>query len=344
MELCPSRNLICSNRRRSCDRALRRSGAGRVRRSVRSQSASPIARRPTRSPSRPARRHQLPAFGKRPQQTAVLDLGRYHPGVDSVLNPEWNSHGSDSAALSAKIGEDPSALPHLDTFNVQTRQLLPSQAPAQQQRQNRVVPLAFDLGAVRHREELLGLFPREPVPHPGSLLREVGNAGEVGGLFRPIDSVARASPTSLRTADNRTRTSRSAAMLQRRPVLHQKCARERPSARTEGKHLIEGLGIVALGVCWIALSPAPSLATWPEPGSSACGRSPSRSGTRTRDALIPPHSSPNRFISDECSIAHCPRPQPMRQSTRSPGSKQNYSSLRSLRSVSISERSFCHNS
>jgi hypothetical protein len=63
---------------------------------------------------------QLPALGKRPQQAAVLDLARDHPGVDSVLDPEWNCHGADSAALPTKIGQDPSALSHLDAVNVQT--------------------------------------------------------------------------------------------------------------------------------------------------------------------------------------------------------------------------------
>src|SRR5271156_4980876 len=104
--------------------------------------------------------YQLPTLGERPQQAAVLDLGRYHPGVDSVLDPEWNCHGADSAALPTKIGQDPSALPHLDTVNIQTGQLLSPQSAAQQQRQNRVVPLPFDLGAVGDREQLLGLFAR----------------------------------------------------------------------------------------------------------------------------------------------------------------------------------------
>jgi hypothetical protein len=51
--------------------------------------------------------NQLPALGKRPQQAAVLYLGRDHPGVNSVLDPERNRHGADSAALPTKIGQDP---------------------------------------------------------------------------------------------------------------------------------------------------------------------------------------------------------------------------------------------
>jgi len=31
---------------------------------------------------------QLSALGKRPQQPAVLDLRRNHPGVDSLLDPD----------------------------------------------------------------------------------------------------------------------------------------------------------------------------------------------------------------------------------------------------------------
>lgn len=37
--------------------------------------------------------NQLPTFGERPQQAALLDLGRNHPGVDSMLDPEWNCNG-----------------------------------------------------------------------------------------------------------------------------------------------------------------------------------------------------------------------------------------------------------
>src|SRR5260370_7978873 len=117
-------------------------------------------------PNRPVAQlvaNQLPALGERPQQAAVLDLGRYHPGVDSVLDPEWNCHGSDSAALPAKIGQDPSALPHLDTVNVQTGQLLSPQSSAQQQRQNRVVPLPFDRVTVPSHDPPLTTFPRQPL-------------------------------------------------------------------------------------------------------------------------------------------------------------------------------------
>src|SRR5260370_17261045 len=57
-------------------------------------------------PNRPVAQlvaNQLPALGERPQQAAVLDLGRYHPGVDSVLDPEWNSHRPASAPLPPKL-------------------------------------------------------------------------------------------------------------------------------------------------------------------------------------------------------------------------------------------------
>ena len=94
---------------------------------------------------------QLPALGERPQQAAVLNLRRYHPGVDSLLDPDRDRDSSDSAALATKIGQDPSPLAHLDSVNVHAGQLLPPQGAAQQQRQNHVVPLPFDLGAVRDR-------------------------------------------------------------------------------------------------------------------------------------------------------------------------------------------------
>jgi hypothetical protein len=150
--------------------------------------------------------NQFAAFGKRAQQTTVLDLGRDHPGVDSVLDPEWNCHGADSTALPTKIGQDPSALPHLDTVNVQTGQLLPAQGTAQQPCQYRVVPFAFDLGAVRDREELLGLFPREPVPTLVPFWERLGTPGRLAASSAPMIPLRCASLISLRTADKRTFT------------------------------------------------------------------------------------------------------------------------------------------
>src|ERR1700733_13226958 len=68
---------------------------------------------------------QPPALGERPQQAAVLDLRRYHPGVDSLFDPDRDRDSSDSAALATKIGQDPSPLAHLDCVNVQAGELLP---------------------------------------------------------------------------------------------------------------------------------------------------------------------------------------------------------------------------
>jgi hypothetical protein len=77
------------------------------------------------------------------------------PSVRTPVKTPYAAPNSveDPAALPTKIGQYPSALPHLDTVNVQIGQLLPAQGAAQQQGQNRVVPLPFDLGAVRDGEE-----------------------------------------------------------------------------------------------------------------------------------------------------------------------------------------------
>jgi hypothetical protein len=66
----------------------------------------------------------LPTLRERSQQTAFLNLGRYHPGVDCLLNLERNRHRSHSAALAAQIGHNPSPLAELDIVNVQAGQLL----------------------------------------------------------------------------------------------------------------------------------------------------------------------------------------------------------------------------
>ena len=95
---------------------------------------------------------ELPALRKRLQQASVLDLGRDHPGVDSMLHPKRYCHGANPAALAAEIYQDPSSLAHLDPVHVQAGQLLPAQGAAQQQGQNGIVSLPFGLRAVRNSQ------------------------------------------------------------------------------------------------------------------------------------------------------------------------------------------------
>jgi hypothetical protein len=49
----------------------------------------------------------------------------------------------------------------------------------------RVVAFALQGGAIGDLEQLSGLFPGEPVAQPGSLLPDVGDVGETGGLVDP---------------------------------------------------------------------------------------------------------------------------------------------------------------
>ena len=53
------------------------------------------------------------------------------------------------------------------------------QRTTDQERKDRIVPLSFQGRAVGHGEQFLCLLPGQPVPHPGSLLPDVGDVGQV---------------------------------------------------------------------------------------------------------------------------------------------------------------------
>jgi hypothetical protein len=85
----------------------RRCDGGRGRRSARSRFVWMTVQH---RPDRPVAQRvaiDLPAFGNRTQQPAVLDPRRDHPGVDAVLDPDGDGDGTDAPALALKVGQDP---------------------------------------------------------------------------------------------------------------------------------------------------------------------------------------------------------------------------------------------
>lgn len=57
------------------------------------------------------------------------------------------------------------------------------QRAADEKQQDRIVALASEGGAVRDLQKFSCLFLRQPVAEAGSLLPDVGDVGEVGGLL-----------------------------------------------------------------------------------------------------------------------------------------------------------------
>ena len=174
----------------------------------------------------------LAALGHRPQQPAVFDSGGGHPGVDSLLDPYRDRHGADPAPFPFEIDQHPAALPQLDRIDIERGELLPAQGAADQKRQDHVIPLALERRPIGNGQQLLRLLPGQPVPQPGSLLGDVGNLGQVRGLFRP-DHAVLAGPRRpvLRTAESRTLTVEGESASIGRPVLHQQSTGERPAGQ-----------------------------------------------------------------------------------------------------------------
>jgi hypothetical protein len=108
----------------------------------------------------------------------------------------------------------------------------------------------------------LGLFAGEPVAQPSCLLPYVGYVSEVS-FFKSNHSVPPCFTDKLSYCRHSDIGGRRGEMLYAR-VFHQERTRER-SAGTEGKQIIEGLGVVTLGVSG-RTSPEPSVATSPGHG------------------------------------------------------------------------------
>ena len=58
------------------------------------------------------------------QQSAILNPCSAHPGVDSLLHPEWNRYGTNAPSHAFEIGQHPTAFPELDGLDVEGGQLL----------------------------------------------------------------------------------------------------------------------------------------------------------------------------------------------------------------------------
>jgi len=60
----------------------------------------------------------LPALRDRSQQSAILDAGSGHPGVDSLFDPDRDRNRANAPSLPFEIGQDPTAFPELDCLYV----------------------------------------------------------------------------------------------------------------------------------------------------------------------------------------------------------------------------------
>src|SRR5271168_1287592 len=99
----------------------------------------------------------LAALDDRTQQPTFLHIGGGRPDIDCVLDPYRNRHRAYAAALPAEISDHPTSLTQLDLLDIELSEFLSAQGAADKQRKNNVVAFAFQRGAIRNRQQILGL-------------------------------------------------------------------------------------------------------------------------------------------------------------------------------------------
>ncbi len=92
----------------------------------------------------------LLALGDAAQQRSLVDAGRGHPGVDSLLAPYRDGDGPHAPSLPFKIGQYPATFALLDRPDVERSELLPAQGATDQERKDDVVPFALEGRAIRN--------------------------------------------------------------------------------------------------------------------------------------------------------------------------------------------------
>ena len=125
--------------------------------------------------SRAADSHHLPD-GLRtepvaPHHPALFDRAKDPPGgaeplIDGLLHPGGHGNAAHPLSLPFQIQQHPARLPHLEASEGQSGTLAAAQGAAEQQRQDRVVALAFGVAPVGNGKQLARLLQRQPVPCP----------------------------------------------------------------------------------------------------------------------------------------------------------------------------------
>jgi hypothetical protein len=146
----------------------------------------------------------LPALRDRPQQPAIFDFRRGHPGIDPLFDPDRDCDGADAPAFAFEVGQDPPPFPLLEGFDVEFSQFVPPEGAADQKRQDDVVALPFQGGSIRDGQQLLGLLTGQPIPNRVPFWLIFGMSVRLAASSDPIMPARLASPTIFRTAESRT--------------------------------------------------------------------------------------------------------------------------------------------
>ena len=83
----------------------------------------------------------LSRSGNRSKDPSLRDPGCHYPLIECRLDPLWNRHGADVAALADQVHHCPVPLAHLDLIHFQAHQFRSAKATTEQHGQHRIVSL-----------------------------------------------------------------------------------------------------------------------------------------------------------------------------------------------------------
>src|SRR5450631_3665338 len=112
------------------------------------------------------------------EDPSLRDPGRQYPLIERCLDPRWNRHRADVAALTYQVYHCPVPLTHLDLIHLQAHQFRSAKATTQKHGQHRVVALGAHGGPTSMREHLGTLLCAQPI---------AGAKSELLDSFHPAD-------------------------------------------------------------------------------------------------------------------------------------------------------------
>ena len=121
----------------------------------------------------------LSRSGNPPKDPSLCDSGCHYPLIDCRLDPLWNGHRADVAALADQVHYCPVTLAHLNLVQLQADQLGSAKATPKQHCQHRVVALRSHVIAARMLQHCGTLLCAQPI---------TGSKTELLDTFHSADS------------------------------------------------------------------------------------------------------------------------------------------------------------
>jgi hypothetical protein len=118
------------------------------------------------------------------EDLSLCDSGRSYPLIERRLDPCWNRHRADVAALADQVYDCPVSLAHLDLIHLQAHQLRSANATTKKHGQHRVVALRAHGAPTRMLEHFGTLFCAQPVAGAESELLNSSHSANPGSQFR----------------------------------------------------------------------------------------------------------------------------------------------------------------